>query len=87
MQAQRACGRKAVDSYECESSLVGLLVRADELPFHKTCICVEGIRSLLAGFEVRSRSAEFEINLPYDTIEIRYSRRISSLWMGAQGVG
>ena len=87
MQAQRACGRKAVDSYERECSFVRLLVGADEMPLHKACICVEHIRSIRAGFGVCARSAEFEINLAYNTVEIRYGRRISSLWMGAQGVG
>ncbi len=87
MQAQRARGHKAVDSYESESSVVSLLIRADELPFYEACVCVEAILGLRARFGVGTRSAEHEIDLAYKTVEIRYCRRIPPFRVGTQRVG
>jgi hypothetical protein len=86
MQAQRARCREAVDSYESEGALVSLFIRTDELSLDKARVCVKAILALRAGFSIRARSAELEIYLAYDTVEISYCRWIPSFWMGAQRV-
>jgi hypothetical protein len=87
MQAQRARGRKAVDSYESESAFVSLLIGTNELALYKASVCMEAIGGLRARPGVDARSVEHEIDLPYKTAEIGYCRRIPSFWMGSQRVG
>ncbi len=63
MQTQRARGRKAVDSYESESAAVSLLIRADELPLYKACVCVEAILGLHPGVtdhDIRRRHSHIQ---------------------------
>ena len=86
MQAQRARRRKAIDSYESESSLVPLLICADELPLDKASVSVKAIAGFRTGLGVNARSAEHKIGLAYNTAEIRDCRRIPSFRMGAQRI-
>ena len=48
MQAQRACGREAVESYERNRSVVSYTVCGDELAVHETHVGVEAILSARA---------------------------------------
>jgi hypothetical protein len=78
MQAQRACGRLAVNSYERESASVCLSISGDELSSHETDISIERVGSTVTGVEVCSRSRKGKIDFAKDTAEVGDERGVVS---------
>jgi len=76
VQAQRACCRKAVESYKGEGASMPFAVRGNELAIHKAHVSVKIIGSGVATFEVCARSSHVQISLADDATEISDHRRI-----------
>jgi len=86
MWAQRAhCD--AVNSYEGESALVPLLIRADKFAPHESGVCMEAVSSLCAGVRIGCRPAERQVDLSDNAAEVGNQRRIAPFGMGAGTIG
>jgi len=71
MQAQRACGREAVKSYERECAPVRFSIGGAEPPFHEAHVRMEIIGSTVAGVQVCSRPSQKQVGLRNDAAEVK----------------
>jgi hypothetical protein len=76
MQAQRACGRKAVKSYERERMAMRFAISGHELAAHDPHIRVKAVRGAVAIIQVCARSGQQHIGAGNDPAEVEDFRRI-----------
>lgn len=69
----------AVDSNEGERAPVPSLIRTDKRALHKAGIRVEFVRRRPAGFGVRSRPAESQVDLPDESFEVCNRRWVTAV--------
>jgi len=70
MQAQRARGRLAVDSYEGESASVSPAIGSDEFAPHKPNVSVKPVGRAVAGAQVGAGAGEGQIDFANSTAEV-----------------
>jgi hypothetical protein len=70
MQAQRACSRKAVKSYERKRTAMRFAIRSDELATHKPHIRVKAVCGTVTIIQVCARSSQQHICVGNDPAEV-----------------
>ena len=76
MQAQRACGRKAVKSYERKRTAMRFAISGDELATHEPHISVKVVCGTVAIIQVCARSSQQHICAGNDPAEVEDFQRI-----------
>jgi hypothetical protein len=71
MQAQRACCREAVESYERECAPMRYSIVAAELAGHEPHVRVEIVRSTVASVQICSGASQKQVGLRDDATEVK----------------